>query len=1026
MIDFTHELVTNHDHYSALSNGIAMLGNATQVDRVYYWENHCEDGKWFTSQKFEWCLDGITQQIDNPDLQDIPFDQVGDFIQVLAKNKPFISHIREMEDSKTKEVLQSQGILSIIVLPVFVGDEFRGFIGFDSCRCEKVWTEVEISLLNSFVLLYRETMEVRRLEDHVLQVKENFDNFFNRINDLLFVMDLQGKMIHVNDTVLNELGYSRRELLGQSVLSLHPEAERQEVRKNIVDLFEERMDYCNIPIMAKNGDLILVETRVSEGIWNGDQALFAVSKDISQLTISEQKFSSAFNSSGISMFIIDQKSGRFMEVNDVFLETLGFQREEVIGHKVRRFKIFNDYQKHKRMMKEIDRQGKLLNFEIDMKTKDKQKRVGLCNIVPLKINAQDSFLVSIIDITDRKRMMEELAVAKEASDAANKAKSQFLSNMSHEIRTPMNAVIGYSDLLTATDLTSKQENYVRGVTASSKMLMSIINDILDWAKIENDGLELEPVIFDLNEIVYNVIDQIKFKSINSAVAIVLEKEEAIPAILYGDPLRLQQVLLNLLSNAIKFTEVGEVKIAIELLKAQKGQLILQFEVSDTGIGIAQEEIEDIFSPFKQVNNHLSGKFAGTGLGLSICKRIVRLMGGDIQVRSKLKVGSTFTFTANFKLVDLERSFELRKNDDLFIKEKIDFFKKLSGVKALVVDDNEINQDVLKEILEEMGIIVTLSSSGFAAIEEVKTKAFDIVLMDLRMPLMDGYAASKEIRKMKNARELPIIAVTASASPEEKEKCKRADIDDCILKPIDRMMLFSAMVRIIGKSAEREPLLNLSEMETKKAQISKNDQEIELFEVAGIDLQGALDHLNNNHILLKKILKKFKKNHGDVVDQIRAALVVRNIDLAIRLAHTIKGISGEIAARVVNEVAADIEQELIGGNSQVDKKLMVLDNALDIIFASPFFTAKEAEEKDLESLKTLDRHLLKRSLNKLEALLLDYDMDASDQIDKIELMAKGTFISSKVVEMKDYGDQYDFDGALRILEEINENLEKDES
>lgn len=700
------------------------------------------------------------------------------------------------------------------------------------------------------------------------------------------------------------------------------------------------------------------------------------------------------------------KDYKLIDVNPAFEEMIGMKSKMLIGRKVSA--IFEAMTKDKLnwmdFYQNIKSDHQNQEYDLYLDCLDKYYRIKTHFL-------EDDYL--IVYFND---------VSLEMSDVVDKAKSQFLSNISHEIRTPMNAVIGYSNSLAATDLTSKQEKYINGVRASAEILMSIINDILDWSKIESDGLELEVTIFDLDTIVNNVVEQIKFKSDNDKVKILFEKKEDIPAILCGDSLRLQQVLLNLLSNAVRFTEMGQIKMSIQLLKNDKDKVTLQFEISDTGIGIDKEEIKDIFSPFKQVNNKLSGKFAGTGLGLSICKRIILLMGGDIMVRSNINQGSTFTFTANFQPVDFKKMLELRKNGDLFTKERIDFFKKLSGAEVLVVDDNEINQDVIKEILEELGIIVSLSSSGLEAVENVKVKEFDIVLMDLRMPLMDGYEASKKIREIKKPQDLPIIAVTASASPEEREKCKGANIDDFIVKPIEKVKLFNAMIRFVDKSLERDLEFNSILRDKKDVDLSKKDKEIVFLELQGLDVGEALNHLNGNHKLLSKILKKFKKNHGNVVNEIRMALASGNIDLATRLAHTIKGVAGEISAKAVNEAAADVEYQLIVGNLDIEKILAVLEKDLQFIFDSQFFILKKVEENNMEKTKEIDQTTLKPLLAKLERLLSEYDMDASEQIDKIEEISKGSFINTKVLEMKEYGEEYDFENALKVLGQINKKLD----
>lgn len=779
---FTEELLTNSDSYDALANGIKLLGEATQVDRVYYWENDYDENtkKWYTSQKLEWCMDDVDQQIENPELQNVPYEESIDFIGVLSENKVFSSHIRNMKYGKnnTRQALEDQGILSILAIPVFINEEFSGFIGFDSCKFEKDWSEVEVSLLKSFVLLYEKAVERKLLEKNINQVKQNFNNFFNMVHDLLLVIDLDGKILNVNRATLEKLNYSKEEVTGGSLLTLYDESNIEEARQYIENLIDGQYRSTNIPYFTREGQELPIETYASKGLWDGEDAIFITSKDISELKKSEEKFSKAFNNTEVSITISSLETGEFLEANNSFLNMLGIEKEEIIGKNMSDVNIFFDKNQKEKIKKEVQKNKSLYNYEIKMKTKDNKIRIGLCNVVAIDINGKTCLLSSILDITERNSIMEELAKAKEESDVANRAKSNFLSNISHEIRTPMNAVIGYSELLFNTKLTPRQRDYAGGIKVSSGMLMSIINDILDWSKIDNNKLELENSIFNIEEAIENVVEQMEFKTGDNKVKIKVEKEKNIPYPLYGDSFRLQQVLLNLISNAIKFTLSGEIKIKVGVLERKRDKVLLKYEVSDTGIGIPEEEIDAIFEPFNQVDNKHINQHGGTGLGLAICRQLVDLMDGNIRVESEFGKGTNFFFTTEFKIPSIDEVVTQKKKDlsETDISYILDH---LRGLRVLLVDDNEINQDVLKSIVEEVGMLATVASSGREAIRKVKNKEYDIVLMDIRMPEMDGYEATAEIRKLKTSKELPVIAVTASASPDERRRCIDFNIDDYI-------------------------------------------------------------------------------------------------------------------------------------------------------------------------------------------------------------------------------------------------------
>ncbi len=1025
-MEFTEELLTNAISYDALANGIKLLGDATQVDRVYYWENHYneESKRWYTSQMLEWCMNDMDQQIENPELQNVPYEESIDFIGVLSENKVFSSHIRNMEYGKnnTRQALEDQGILSILAIPVFINEEFSGFIGFDSCRVEKSWSEVEVSLLNSFVLLYQKAVERKLLEKNITKVKQNFNNFFNMVHDLLLVIDLEGKIISINRATLRKLNYCKEEVIGESLLTLYGGVNREEAKQYIKNLIHGQFRNTNIPYFTKEGEEIPVETYASKGLWDGEDVIFITSKDISELKKSEEKFSKAFNNTDISISISSFDTGELLEVNNSFLDMMGFEKEEIVGENISDVPLIIDESQRLKLKKEIEKNKSLYNYELKMKTKDNKIRIGLCNIVPIKIMGKECLLSSILDITERNSIMEELAKAKEESDVANRAKSNFLSNMSHEIRTPMNAVIGYSELLLNTKPTSRQRDYISGIKVSSGMLMSIIRDILDWSKIDNNKLELENSIFNMEEAIDNVVEQMKFRTIDEKVQIRVEREKNIPYPLYGDSFRLQQVLLNLISNSVKFTLEGEIRIKISILERKSDKVVLEYEVSDTGIGIPEEEIKDIFEPFKQVDNKHKNQHEGTGLGLAICRQLVDLMGGQIRVESKLGQGTSFFFTTEFKIPSIDEVV-VQKKKDIADSDISYIFDHLRGLKVLLVDDNEINQDVLKSIIEEVGMLGTVTSSGRQAIEKVKTEEFDIVLMDIMMPGMDGYEATAEIRKMKSSKELPVIAVTASASSDERRRCIDSNIDDYITKPINREALIRSIANLSKDKIKSDRDLQI-QVDEKLNNIEEEKIYKPSLEIKGIDVEEALSHLNNDEELFLKVLKKFKRNHSKVVDEIRQALSLEDSELAIRLAHTVKGVSGELQAKEIYTIAAQLESEMIQENFKIRELLLQLDDRLDLMFSSKVFLEDKDKNKDKE-LGELDYSKMKLLADELGGLLLENDINAGESISKFQEEAQGTLIGDKASEMKGYGEQYDFQSALRILKEIELILNKEE-
>lgn len=410
------------------------------------------------------------------------------------------------------------------------------------------------------------------------------------------------------------------------------------------------------------------------------------------------------------------------------------------------------------------------------------------------------FLVSVLDYylqlsqtrADKlNELNKDLEKANMASQQSKAAKESFLASMSHEIRTPLNAIIGFQQLLKETHLNSEQKEYVESIDFAGKNLLIIINDILDLSKIEAGKFEFDESEFNVADITKSVVDLVNQRAKEKNIKLFISQDANIPKILYGDSGRLTQILLNLIGNAIKFTEKGEVKIALQLLEENDEFALCEFIIEDTGIGIPPDKLKMIFERFTQANTDTTRKYGGTGLGLTICKHLVEMQGGKIMAESEMGKGSRFSVELKFK--KLASNTHVTKT---FTNFSIPNNKKLS---ILLAEDIALNQRLVEKIMEKWGHNLDIAENGKVAVEKVNQNNYDLILMDIQMPIMDGYEAARYIRDMsdKNKQKTPIIALTAHASHAEAEKCLNIGMNAYIAKPFNQEQLQEAINRLMN-------------------------------------------------------------------------------------------------------------------------------------------------------------------------------------------------------------------------------------
>ena len=958
----------------------------------------------------------------------LPFDAMADTVQMNGKQ--YLSMRKKVQWSDPAGAWTA---VSLHELDALISPTLRGMLGFTAFAILAT-----VGFLMTQVALGRRNVARARARNGTLGTALE-------LSPLSVVIAKEDANIDwVNPHFLQDTGYTVEELKGQPTsLVVAPDMQPekyQDMMRTVRAGQPWRGDFLN---RRKDGSVYTARTLVSpvfdaKGKVNG---IVGLQEDTTQARQLQEQLAEQVALQKALMDTIPipvfykGPDARFQGINRAFEEAFRLRREDLIGKTFSEIKLGTAEARafYQSEDEHVIRDALSVKRELKIPYANREVRSTLYMVQGFrKANNEPGGLIgTMVDLSEQERAQDALRRAKDAADAANRAKGDFLANMSHEIRTPMNAIIGMAYLVMKTELSPRQADFIRKIQLSGKSLLGIIDDILDISKVEAGKLNIERVVFELSNVTSQVVNVISDKASAKGLKLIVDVAPDVPNLLVGDPLRIGQILINYANNAVKFTPRGDIRIKVSVKDRSDDDLMLEFEVTDTGIGISAEQAARLFRSFEQADTSTTRQFGGTGLGLAISKGLAHLMGGAVGVEGALGLGCTFWFTARVGLVNIANKRlpsgfgQLSPSDALTDDYALarEALKPLAGARILLVEDNDLNQEVASAMLAEVGFTVELAHDGHVAVQKVAASndtdhPYDMVLMDLQMPVLDGLGATAEIRHDSRNEYLPIAAMTANAMQEDRERCKRAGMAGFIIKPVEPIELWRTLARLIrpreglGSTAQIQGDLPASGAHAPPGLTSQGVMNT-LATVSGLDIRLGLRRVMGRQPLYLVLLRKFAGSQAQAVRDIRTALDAGDIGSAERIAHTLKGVAGSIGATELERDASALETAIHAKATRdmIDAALLPTSLRLDTLIASLNEKLPTAAVQDLSQDDQADQVVMVCA--QLARLLAEQDFEAEEVFEQNRDVLE-TALGADFAPLKLAMDTLKFDQALIAL------------